>query len=164
MDHYKPLPYIVPVPWKQHWTDAPSLISFHLKFLLLRILYSLLSNLKFLAPSISPWDFPSKNTGVGYHALPQGIFSTQDSNPHLLRLLHCRQADYHWATREALATFIQSFYVMCSKPYFTEMYIQLLSQKPYSKEFTPPFRWTLWYRPALSLKHKYMSITFLLRG
>ena len=32
-------------------------------------------------------DPPSKNTGVGCHALLQGIFPTQGSNPHLLRLL-----------------------------------------------------------------------------
>ena len=31
---------------------------------------------------------PGKNTGVGCHALLQGIFSTQGSNPHLLHLLH----------------------------------------------------------------------------
>ena len=31
---------------------------------------------------------PSKNTGAGCHALLQGIFSTQGSNPHLLCLLH----------------------------------------------------------------------------
>ena len=44
------------------------------------------------------WGFPGKNTGVGCHALLQGIFPTQESNPHLLRprqILHC------WATREA---------------------------------------------------------------
>ena len=35
------------------------------------------------------WNFPSKNTGVGYHFLLQGIFLTQGSNP---RLLHW-QAD-----------------------------------------------------------------------
>ena len=35
-----------------------------------------------------PWDFPGKNTGVGGHALLQGIFPTQGSNPHLLGLLH----------------------------------------------------------------------------
>ena len=33
-------------------------------------------------------DSPDKNTGVGCHALLQGIFPTQGSNPHLLRLLH----------------------------------------------------------------------------
>ena len=32
------------------------------------------------------WGSPGKNTGVGRHALLQGIFLTQESNPHLLRL------------------------------------------------------------------------------
>ena len=32
------------------------------------------------------WDSPGKNTGVGYHALLQGIFLTQGSNPRLLHL------------------------------------------------------------------------------
>ena len=35
---------------------------------------------------------PGKNTGVGFHALLQGIFSTQGSNP---VLLHCRQILYN---------------------------------------------------------------------
>ena len=37
---------------------------------------------------LCPWDSPSKNTGLGYHALLQGIFLTQGLNPHLLSLLH----------------------------------------------------------------------------
>ena len=36
---------------------------------------------------LCPWDSPGKNTGVGWHALLQGIFLTQRSNPHLLSLL-----------------------------------------------------------------------------
>ena len=32
-------------------------------------------------------DSPGKNTGVGCHDILQGIFSTQESNLHLLRLL-----------------------------------------------------------------------------
>ena len=32
---------------------------------------------------LCPWDSPGKNTGVGCHALLQGIFRTQGSNPHL---------------------------------------------------------------------------------
>ena len=36
-------------------------------------------------------DSPGKNTGVGYHALLQGIFPTEESNP---GLLHCRQILY----------------------------------------------------------------------
>ena len=37
---------------------------------------------------LCPWDFPGKNTGVGCHALHQGTFPTQGSNPRLLSLLH----------------------------------------------------------------------------
>ena len=56
---------------------------------------------------LCPWDFPGKNTGMGCHFLLQGIFLTQESNPHLLCLLHW-QADSlplsHWeAQREAAA-------------------------------------------------------------
>ena len=35
-----------------------------------------------------PWNSPGKNTGVGCHALPQGIFLTQGLNLCLLHLLH----------------------------------------------------------------------------
>ena len=41
---------------------------------------------------LCPWDSPGKNTGVGCHALLQGIFSTQGLNP---GLPHCRQILYH---------------------------------------------------------------------
>ena len=37
-------------------------------------------------------DSPGKNIGVGRHALLQGIFPTQGSNP---SLPHCRQILYH---------------------------------------------------------------------
>ena len=33
---------------------------------------------------LCPWDFPGKNTGVGCHFLPQGIFPTQGLNSSLL--------------------------------------------------------------------------------
>ena len=38
-----------------------------------------------------PWDSPGKNTGVGCHALLQGIFPTQNQTHICLNLLHCRQ-------------------------------------------------------------------------
>ena len=48
---------------------------------------------------LRPWDFPDKNTGMGYNSLLQEIFLTQGLNPHLLHLLHW-QADslplHHW--------------------------------------------------------------------
>jgi len=56
-----------------------------------------------MSNSATPWtiahqtpsvhgDSPGKNTGVGCHALFQGIFPTQGSNP---GLPHCRQILYH---------------------------------------------------------------------
>ena len=36
---------------------------------------------------LCPWDFLGKNTRMGCHFLLQGIFLTQESNPHLLHLL-----------------------------------------------------------------------------
>ena len=47
-----------------------------------------------------PWDSPGKNTGVGCHALFQGIFLMQGLKVRLLQLLHCRWILYCWATRE----------------------------------------------------------------
>ena len=41
---------------------------------------------------LCPWDSPGKNTGVGCHALLQGIFPTQGSNPdlpHYRQILYC---------------------------------------------------------------------------
>ena len=45
---------------------------------------------------LCPWDSPGKNTWVSCHALFQGIFPTQGSNLHLLRLPHFRQILYCW--------------------------------------------------------------------
>ena len=47
---------------------------------------------------LCPWDPPGKNTGVCCHALLQGIFLTQESNP---GLLHGKQILYHLSHREA---------------------------------------------------------------
>ena len=41
-----------------------------------------------LARLLYPWDSLGKKTGVGGHALLQGIFPTQGSKPCLLCLLH----------------------------------------------------------------------------
>ena len=59
----------------------------------------------------SPWgpcihgDFPSKNTGVDFHALFQGIFPTQGSNP---GLPHCRYFTI-CATREARTSYMMQY-------------------------------------------------------
>ena len=44
------------------------------------------------ASLLSPWHFPSKNTGVGRHSLLHGIFPTQGSN---MYLQYCRQILYY---------------------------------------------------------------------
>ena len=44
------------------------------------------------APLSMGWDSPGKNAGVGCHALLQGIFLTQGSNPYVLRLVHWQVA------------------------------------------------------------------------
>ena len=50
--------------------------------------FPVLHHLLELARLIYPGDSPGKTTGVGFHALLQGIFPTQGLNP---GLLHSRQ-------------------------------------------------------------------------
>ena len=52
-----------------------------------------------------------KNTGVGFHALVQGIFPTQGLNTSLLYLLHCRWILHCWVTREAIQSPIANVFV-----------------------------------------------------
>ena len=47
---------------------------------------------------LCPWNFPGKNTAVGYYFLFQGIFPTQRLNPCLLCLMRCRRILYCWTT------------------------------------------------------------------
>ena len=54
-----------------------------------------------LPPLLCPWDSPGKNTGVGCHALLQGILPIGGLKLCLLWLLHRRQILYRCATREA---------------------------------------------------------------
>ena len=58
---------------------------------------SLQSRGPYPARLLCPWDSPGKNTGVGCHALLQGIFPTQGLNP---GLLHYRQILYHLSHQE----------------------------------------------------------------
>ena len=61
-------------------------------------------------------DSPGKNSGVGYHALLQGIFPTQGSNP---GLAHCRWIFYHLSHQgspQILEWVAHSFSKASSKP------------------------------------------------
>ena len=59
------------------------------------------------------WDFSGKNTWVGCHFLPQGIFLSQGSSSHLLCRLHCRQILYREA-QISLLSFMSNELVMVS--------------------------------------------------
>ena len=50
---------------------------------------------------LCPWNFPSKNTGMGCHSLLQGIFLTLGSN---LDLLHASELFTIWATRKSFSS------------------------------------------------------------
>ena len=57
-----------------------------------------------------PWGAPGKNTGVGCHALLQGIFLTEGSNLHFSSI--GRQVLYHWATWEVLLLYSFGFILL----------------------------------------------------
>ena len=74
------------------------------------------------------WDFPGKNTGVGYHFLLPEIFPTQGLNP---GLPHCRQTLYHlsyqgnlrWLRWATMHVKLQSF---GTRLYITSLVVQTL--------------------------------------
>ena len=51
---------------------------------------------------VCPWDSPGKNTGVGCHALLQGILPSQGLNPHLYVSCIGRWVLYHQRHRGSL--------------------------------------------------------------
>ena len=60
-------------------------------------------------------DSPGKNNGVACHALLQGIFLTQGSNPCLLRLLHCQDL-YNYIPVLVHKLLAQCLRITCSAP------------------------------------------------
>ena len=68
------------------WGVGPSFVLFACVCLVTQVLSnSLRPHGLWPTRLLCPWDFPSKNTGIGCHFLLQGIFPTQVSK---LRLLH----------------------------------------------------------------------------
>ena len=88
-----------------------------------------------------PWDSPSKNTGVGCHALLPGIFPSQGWNLHFLCLLHYRRILSRWDTRAAMEA------PCCVLPFFR---LRAVYSTPYSTPQGPrETLWSTWYREAL---------------
>ena len=57
---------------------------------------------------LCPWDSPGKNTGVGCHALFQGIFWPRDRT--FISCISCIAGKFftHWSTKEALSSSLNS--------------------------------------------------------
>ena len=81
-------------------------------------------------------DSPGKNTGVGCHALFQGIFPNQGLNPHLL---HCRRILYCLSHQGSPRMFITFIFDKTKKE--TIINIMLFSCKVMSDSFVTP--WTV---------------------
>ena len=78
---------------------------------------------------LCPRDSPGKNTGMGCHALHQGIFSTEGLNP---GLPHCRQILYRLSHQGyARTTYLQW-------PRNTYFHPRSLSGVPSAYSLTPP--------------------------
>ena len=82
------------------------------------------------------WDFPGKNTGVGYHFLLQEIFLTQGLNP---GLPHCRQTLYHLSYQGSLrwlrwATMHVKFHLFGTRLYITSLVVQMVKRLPTVRE------------------------------
>ena len=60
---------------------------------------------------LCPWDSPGKNTGMGCHALLQGIFWTQGSNPSLLHFLHWQAGILQRCVSFCCATEVKQLYL-----------------------------------------------------
>ena len=68
---------------------------------------------------LCPWDSPDKNTGVGCHALLQGIFPTQGSNP---GLPHCRWILYHLSHQGRRRLWLQPFSLQMMRVSFSVLF------------------------------------------
>ena len=77
-------------------------------------------------------DSPGKKTGAGGHALLQGIFPTQGSNP---GLLHCRRVLYRLSPRVACAQLLSVLLSCVSEPVQTGLTSRIiLIFLPFKKE------------------------------
>ena len=98
------------------------------------------------------WNVPGKNTGTGCHALHQGIFPTQGSNPNLLQFLHCRWILYCWATRETHLPPLPTINALGQVPIISHLMDYCQSPIQVSSHYSP----TSWFIPA-RVSHKAKS-------
>ena len=94
---------------------------------------------------LCPWDSPGKNTGVGCHALLQGIFPTQGSN---LGLPHGRQILYY-LSHQGSVQFSHSVMSDSLRPHGVQhARLPCPSPTPGIYSNSCPLSW--WYHPTIS--------------
>ena len=91
---------------------------------------------------LCPWDCPGENTGVGCHALLQGIFLTQGSNP---GLLHCRWILYRLSHQGSPTSTVKVCFISSLNPQingFLSWHYFILSHYfvPFSVPFAQPLK------------------------
>ena len=84
------------------------------------------------------WDFPGKDTGVGYHFLLQGIFLTQGSN---LAIPHCRQILYCLSHQVSLKNLFFIIWVSSVHGILQARILEWIAV-PFSRGFSQPKDWT----------------------
>ena len=96
-----------------------------------------------------PGDSPGKNTGVGWHALLQGIFPTQKSNP---GLLHCRWILYHLSRQGSLVYLNKYLKTVKTNQSIETLKINsiILMSLPLSGERKIPISWQVHRKPILN--------------
>ena len=96
-----------------------------------------------------PGDSPGKNTEVGWHALLQGIFPTQKSNP---GLLHCRWILYHLSRQGSLVYLNKYLKTVKTNQSIETLKINsiILMSLPLSGERKIPISWQVHRKPILN--------------
>ena len=102
-------PQLLPLRWwcwspqaTKSWRGRGVWETSFMPLMVVFVVYSLSHDQLFVTPWIlSPWDFPDKNTGMGWHFLHQGIFPNRDQT-HVSCI--ARKILYHWAPGKANAT------------------------------------------------------------
>ena len=89
---------------------------------------------------LCPWDSAGKNSGVSCHALLQGIFLTQGSNPHLLHPCFDRQILYH--QQHLVST--QIYQARC------ELHVTHQNNQSFIQGFNIPISFLLYLPPDVS--------------
>ena len=101
---------------------------------------------------LCPWDSPGKNTGVGCHALLQGIFPIQQSNP---GFLHCRHILYYLSYLGSLyALGTQNLFILQLKV------CTLWPISPYFPHSSPLVTFVFWGLPFLDFTCRWYHVVF----